>query len=313
MTTFDGWDARGGARTRNLFGEWHPDDELMHFRTRGSKNGVRRYQNPDGSWTPLGLRERRAREGWGEGEEGGSGKTRSVRSAERKPMKRYERAMRQKDKEERKAKAKAEFARRKGNRDLSKLSDEELKKRIERIKLEKEYRELNKNPLVESAAKLVNSYFKAKDNKLAREEKRYQLENSRMSSMAALINAKARKKEANRRHAKADLAKSRAELKKQKNEERKHTIRGAFSENIGNIMRKSGSRFVKGMSDTALSFRVARGGKTAAKAVGRGGKKAAIGIYNAARNRGKDIAEGYMEGMADVRYEKIKERDSLRG
>ena len=29
-------------------------DELMHFRTRGSKNGVRRYQNKDGSLTPLG-------------------------------------------------------------------------------------------------------------------------------------------------------------------------------------------------------------------------------------------------------------------
>ena len=50
--TFDGWDT--------------PQNSLMHFRTKGSKNGVRRFQNEDGSWTPLGLRERKEREGWGE-------------------------------------------------------------------------------------------------------------------------------------------------------------------------------------------------------------------------------------------------------
>lgn len=41
-------------------------DELMHYRTRGSKNGVRLYQNPDGSLTPLG--ERRYRDMYGYGE-----------------------------------------------------------------------------------------------------------------------------------------------------------------------------------------------------------------------------------------------------
>lgn len=30
------------------------DEFLMHYRTKGSKNGVRRYQNKDGSLTPLG-------------------------------------------------------------------------------------------------------------------------------------------------------------------------------------------------------------------------------------------------------------------
>lgn len=33
---------------------------LVHSRTKGSKNGVRRYQNPDGTGTPLGLERRRA-------------------------------------------------------------------------------------------------------------------------------------------------------------------------------------------------------------------------------------------------------------
>lgn len=33
---------------------------LVHSRTKGSKNGVRRFQNPDGTGTPLGLERRRA-------------------------------------------------------------------------------------------------------------------------------------------------------------------------------------------------------------------------------------------------------------
>ena len=33
---------------------------LVHARTPGSKNGERRYQNEDGTWTPLGLERRRA-------------------------------------------------------------------------------------------------------------------------------------------------------------------------------------------------------------------------------------------------------------
>ena len=34
-------------------------DYLAHFRTKGSKNGVRRYQNLDGTWTELGKERRR--------------------------------------------------------------------------------------------------------------------------------------------------------------------------------------------------------------------------------------------------------------
>lgn len=41
-------------------------DELMHYRTKGSKNGVRLYQNPDGSLTPLGERHYRDMYGYGE-------------------------------------------------------------------------------------------------------------------------------------------------------------------------------------------------------------------------------------------------------
>lgn len=35
-------------------------NELMHYRTKGSKNGERNYQNEDGTWTDLGLERRRA-------------------------------------------------------------------------------------------------------------------------------------------------------------------------------------------------------------------------------------------------------------
>lgn len=46
------------------------NDELMHYRTKGSKNGVRLYQNPDGSLTPLGERRYRDMYGYGRGDSG---------------------------------------------------------------------------------------------------------------------------------------------------------------------------------------------------------------------------------------------------
>ena len=55
------------------------DKFLEHSRTKGSKNGIRRYQNADGTWTPLGLARRREREGFGEGGESSGGK-KSLRS-----------------------------------------------------------------------------------------------------------------------------------------------------------------------------------------------------------------------------------------
>ena len=42
----------------------------MHYRTKGSKNGVRLYQNPDGSLTPLGERHYRDMYGYGERDNG---------------------------------------------------------------------------------------------------------------------------------------------------------------------------------------------------------------------------------------------------
>lgn len=44
---------------------------LMHYRTPGSKNGERRYQNPDGSLTPEGYQHYKEMYGWGEQEQDG--------------------------------------------------------------------------------------------------------------------------------------------------------------------------------------------------------------------------------------------------
>ncbi len=49
MTTFDGWDALFCGDALALPRGRVSGDYLMHFRTKGSKNGIRRYQNEDGS------------------------------------------------------------------------------------------------------------------------------------------------------------------------------------------------------------------------------------------------------------------------
>lgn len=66
------------------------NDELMHYRTKGSKNGVRLYQNPDGSLTPLGERHYRdmygyskRRSGYGQ-DAGSSGRSVAVTSDKNK-------------------------------------------------------------------------------------------------------------------------------------------------------------------------------------------------------------------------------------
>ena len=229
MTTFDGWEEQ-------LYGYRlsYGQDSLAHFRTKGSKNGVRRFQNEDGSWTPLGLKERKAREGWGE------------KRAERKK----ERISRLNARRERIRKP-----------NVKNMTDAELEKKIARAKLEMEYKELTRSPAVKAGISLVHRYLKYKESKaLAEKERRdemrknKQLEINATNAKASLIKAKADKIGARK--------KARADFLKAKTERSKNTIRGAISSTLGNIIRKEGSRTVNGMSNDSLVLRGANKVKT---------------------------------------------------
>lgn len=190
MATFDGWEA-----------QFYGPNTLAHFRTKGSKNGVRRYQNEDGTWTPLGLRERKAREGWGD--------ERRAARAERKAAKREQKAAKAAAKKERIAAYKEE----KRQSNVKTMTDAELRKRIERIQLEKEYRELSKSPARQLGEKLVSNYFDYRDK---REQRRAEKE-ARVYEMMKLKEqtkqAELRKKETEAR-SKADAARASADKAK---------------------------------------------------------------------------------------------------
>ena len=145
MTTFDAWEAAVSP----------PEDYLMHFRTKGSKNGVRRYQNPDGTWTPLGLKERKEREGWGDSKK------------EQRLQKKLARAENRQARKAAREQRRAEKAEIKRKRSLSGLTDEEMKAKLERAKMEAEYRELTKknHAVLEAGAQIVTKILDYKDNK----------------------------------------------------------------------------------------------------------------------------------------------------
>lgn len=147
MATFDGWEDQ-------IYGACLTDgqDFLMHFRTKGSKNGVRRFQNEDGTWTPLGLRERKEREGWGDKEARREAKKQA--KAERKAQK----AARVEAYREQKRKS-----------NVKTMTDEELRKKIGRLKMEQEYRELSRSPLLKAGERLVSAYMNYKAGKEERE------------------------------------------------------------------------------------------------------------------------------------------------
>ena len=113
-------------------------DCLMHWGIPGMKHGRRRYQNEDGTWTRAGLEARRKREGFGEG------------------------------RQERKA-ARAERLAKKRANNIKYMSDEELRQRIDRLKLEKEYKDMKRSPLVDQGAKLVGKYIDYKNAQAQRE------------------------------------------------------------------------------------------------------------------------------------------------
>ena len=244
MATFDGWEAQ-------LYGP----NTLAHFRTKGSKNGVRRFQMEDGTWTPLGLKERKEREGWGS--------ERKARRAEKKAARAERKAASAAARKERIA-AYREEQRKKNPKNMT---EEELRKNIEHIKLEQEYRELTRSPLLKLGASAVKGYLKYKENKAAaerdrkeQERKDRQLAINEKNAKAAILKAKAEKKAAtdsiiDNLTGGAKRKNARAAVLKAKTERSKNTVRGAISASLGNIIRKVGARTVSGMSNTTLTSR----------------------------------------------------------
>ena len=245
MMTFDGWDARFYGDAMAL-----PDDALMHFRTKGSKNGVRRFQLLSGEWTPLGLRERKKREGWGEGEK--SKKTPSERVANREAA-RAARLDRKQAVEQRRANRVEAFKQRREQRSLKNVSDDELRKRIERVKLEREYKELTKSPVVAVGEQMIKNYLAVRKEKQEREDKEKKFEKEMIDARARLYQAEADRAYAKKRgNIAARKAEAKAKLKKEKNAERKATIRGAISQVANNIINRKGSRYVKSIPDESV-------------------------------------------------------------
>lgn len=162
--TFDAWEG----------GVYCPDDVLMHWGIPGMKHGRRRYQNEDGTWTEQGLAERRKREGFGE--------SRAERKAERKAA----RAERKEARKAARAKAMDEWAEKRRQKNVKNLTDEEIRSKIERMKLEQEYREMAKSPALKLGEKLVTEYLKNHNEKLERAYNEKQTKLTREFEMAKL-------------------------------------------------------------------------------------------------------------------------------
>lgn len=225
MATFDGWDT--------------PQNSLMHFRTKGSKNGVRRFQNEDGTWTPLGLRERKEREGWGD--EGTSRK-------ERKAQRQLARAERHQARRQARAEASEAAAERRRKNSLKGLTDAELEQKINRLKMEQEYKELSKSPLLKTGEKVVTSILEYQGKKEQREieKKRQEIQleqirtqkiQAKEGSKKAASEAQAAKYEAKKKKfdVKGGLVKERrAQLVNARTNYRNTTIWGAIGKRANN-------------------------------------------------------------------------------
>ena len=223
MATFDGWDT--------------PQNSLMHFRTKGSKNGVRRFQNEDGTWTPLGLRERKAREGWGD--DGASRK-------ERKAQRQLARAERHQARRQARAEAREAAAERRRKNSLKGLTDAELQQKINRLKMEQEYKELSKSPLLKTGEKLVTSILeyqgKKEQREIDRNKQKIEMERIKADKLKATESTKRAREERlkaaeDRKKMEKDveggLAKTRqAELLGKKMEYKNYTVRGGIARRI---------------------------------------------------------------------------------
>ena len=132
---------------------------LVHYRTKGSPNGVRRYQNEDGSLTPLG----RIHYGVGEPRQKAESVSEDSKSpteaTQEKPLSKKQ--LRKQQKAEAKAKREALT---KERQEISNLSDADLQARINRLNKEKQLSQLlqeqaasTESPLKKKAVDLLSN------------------------------------------------------------------------------------------------------------------------------------------------------------
>ena len=309
MTTFDGWEALVRP----------PEDYLMHFRTKGSKNGVRRYQTESGEWTPLGLAERKKREGWGD--------KRSLKRAERQ-VRKHSRAIakldRKHEKDQQKAERKAARAEQRRLGTIKGLTDEELRAKIERVKMENEYKELTKSGFVKAGEKFIEGYMKNKAEKAERAYERERQKHSdqredlarkhELTKMDKLTEQKKLDTEAAKNRADADKARAEADkkraetdevdiksgtrMKKLKNEQKslrlqnkrfksENTILGGVRAKINKIQRGQGdaaAESYRGYSEYRNAIRLGKADAKIAKKLGKTRKKYGTTISGGSKN-----------------------------
>lgn len=321
-TTFDGWEAR-------LYGDAMsgPGESLAHFRTKGSKNGVRRYQLKDGTWTPLGLKERKAREGWGEKRARRAEKRydrkisrlskkmrradakdpdseRSVKLGKKISMKVLERnratgaisnkeykeirrdakeqdrvdkiaykaavirgkAAAKQAKKDARAEAIAKSREKKRQGDLSKLTDEELRKKIDRVKMEQEYKELTKSPLLKTGEKIFNTVmdYKARKTESEAAKAKANLDNNRIKSEIIKAKEATKQKKAEAEVAKQERKKMKIDAEAGLADKREKELIGAKlayknSTIRGGLQKAIAAKLSAGVSEKAMAERKAKG------------------------------------------------------
>lgn len=170
---------------RTIYDMYATDQHLEHSRTKGSKNGIRRYQNADGTWTPLGLARRREREGFGDGKDNKSSgdKPSNVKSSKsgRYPLgnnikdifNRKKKTEEELAAEKKKAEKEAAAEKRKAEREAKKAAEAEKKKAEEELaaKKEKLLKSVDAKELYENKDILSNDEINARINRIDLEAK----------------------------------------------------------------------------------------------------------------------------------------------